>query len=66
MVLRVIIRSYLYQENSDPSLELIKRARGARNWTPDSNVRRIFKEDLDEGVVFEDDNNDRIEFENLG
>ncbi len=66
LALRVVIRSYLYQENSDPSLELIKCIRGARNQTPDLDVRRIFKEDLDEGVAFEDNNNNRVELENLG
>ena len=54
--MRAVIRSYLRQKNSNPSLELIKYARGARNWTPDPNVRRIFKKNLGEDVVFEDDN----------
>ncbi len=68
LVLRVIIRNYLRQENPDPPLELIKYARGVRNWTPDLNVRRMFEEDLSEGVIFEDDDDDDdgVELKNLG
>ena len=66
LALRVTIRNHLRQKNPDSFLELIKCARGARNWTSDSNVRRIFKKDLDEGVVFEDDNDDGVELKNLG
>ena len=65
MALRVVIRSYLRQENPDPSLKLIKCVRGVRNWTSDLNVLRIFKEDLSEGVAFED-NDDGVKLENLG
>ncbi len=64
--MRVIIRNYLRQENSDSFLKLIKRARGVRNWISDPDVRHIFKENLDEGVIFEDNNNDKIELKNLG
>ncbi len=66
LALRAVIRSHLYQENPNPSLKLTKRAREARNWTPDPDVRRIFEKDLDEGVAFEDNNNDRVELKNLG
>ena len=66
LILRAVIRSYLRQENPDPPLKLIKRARGARNQTPDSDIRRIFKKDLGEGVVFEDDNDDEVKLKNLG
>ncbi len=66
LILRVVIRSYLRQKNPNPSLKLIKRARGVKNQTPDSNIRCIFEKDLDEGVVFENNNNDRIKLKNLG
>ncbi len=67
LALRAAIRSYLRQENPDPPLKLIKRARGARNQILDPDVRRIFKKDLDENIAFEDDNNNKkIKLENLG
>ncbi len=66
LVLRVVIRSYLRQENPDLSLKLIKYAREIRNWTLDSNVLHIFREDLGEGITFEDNNNNKIKLENLG
>ncbi len=66
LVLRAIIKSYLRQENFNPPLELIKRARGVRNQISNPDVRHIFKEDLDEGVTFEDDDNNKIKLKNLG
>ncbi len=66
LALRAAIRSYLRQENPDPPLELTKYIRGVRNWTSDLDVRRIFEEDLDEGVAFEDNNDDRVKLENFG
>ena len=66
LALRVVIRNHLRQENPNPPSELIKRARETRNQTPDSDIRRIFKKDLGEGVVFEDDNDDEVKLKNLG
>ena len=66
LALRAVIRSHLRQTNPDPPLELTKHARGARKWTPDPGVRRMFEEDSGEGVAFEDDNDDGVELEDLG
>ena len=68
LALRAVIRNYLRQENSNPPLKLIKRARGVRNWILDPNIRRIFKKNLNESVAFEDNNNNnnKIKLKNLG
>ncbi len=68
LALRAVIRNHLRQKNPDPPLKLIKRVREIRNWTPNPNVRRIFKKNLNESVAFEDNNNNnnKIKLKNLG
>ena len=66
LILRVVIRNYLRQKNFNSFLKLIKCTREIRNQILNSNVLRIFKEDLDEGVIFEDNNNNKVKLENLG